>query len=534
MEPPASQNDLPTTPGTPIVERPARLVIRADATARIGFGHAMRCLALAQAWRDAGNDATLVAVEATDGLKRRWQTEQIEVVSLSCPPATRDDARQTIRIAQESGAGWVVLDGYHFDAAYQQAVKDAGLKLLVVDDHGHASHYWADLVLNQNLHADETLYPSREPSTCLLLGPRYALLRREFRRWRTWQRRTPAVARRLLISLGGTVPTDVLSKIGRAIGCLEVNSLEVGRLEVTLVTGSKCTKTDLREFTEQSGSAVELRLLENVDDMSELMARADVALGAGGTTSWERAFMGLPSLVFVLADNQREVARRLATAGVARNLACPAALTDTELARLLQEILEDADARETMGRKGRRLVDGEGPDRVLLRLLDRRLRVRRARRDDCRMLWHWANDPAVRAVSFSEEPIPWASHEQWFADKLRDPHSHLFIGCDENDTPVGQVRFDRAADRVEDDCAVISISIAPEHRQAGYGVSLIDAAVAEVFRRTALRKILALAKPNNEASKRLFRKARFEEAIPRSDEPDGPLRFLRTKGTADE
>ncbi|MGH9649837.1 MAG: hypothetical protein ACRD3I_05135, partial [Terriglobales bacterium] len=164
------------------------LLIRADADLRMGTGHVMRCLALAQAWQDVAGQAEFLTTSDTPDILSRLRAEGMQVTPATLPAGSAADAAHTASRAREIGASWVVVDGYQFDAAYQQALKSAGLKVLWVDDYGHAPPYCADLVLNQNLCAEESFYLSREASTRLLLGACYALLRREFQSWRDWRR----------------------------------------------------------------------------------------------------------------------------------------------------------------------------------------------------------------------------------------------------------------------------------------------------------------------------------------------------------
>ena len=157
-----------------------------------------------------------------------------------------------------------------------------------------------------------------------------------------------------------------------------------------------------------------------------------------------------------------------------------------------------------MSCRGRDVVDGEGTDRVLLRLSGNRARLRQARQDDCKLLWNWANEPTVRAASFSTEPIPWDDHAAWFTSRLGNPGCLTYVGLDENDVPIGQVRFD-----VEHDEAEISVSVASEHRGKGYGSLLIHLGAAEVFRQTSCLEVHAFIKPNNDGSIRAFEKSGF-------------------------
>ena len=155
-----------------------RLLIRADANEQIGCGHVMRSLALAQAWQDSGGGSVCLAARLLPKtIERRWCEEKFDIRQLA---EAGDDAQQTVELAREIRADWVVLDGYQFSVEFQRAIKNAGLRLLVVDDDGGAGHYVADLVLHQAPYAVRDLYPSHGSSTALLIGTRYALLRREF------------------------------------------------------------------------------------------------------------------------------------------------------------------------------------------------------------------------------------------------------------------------------------------------------------------------------------------------------------------
>ena len=265
------------------------LLVRCDASVAIGTGHAMRCLALAQAWQDAGGGVVFAMAHATPAVEDRLRREDIEVARLKADPGSGDDTQETIALAREKRVSWVVVDGYSFGADYQTALNDAGLKVLFIDDNGHAGHYSADLVLNQNAHANEELYGSRDVSTKLLLGPRFALLRREFAAWRGWKREIPAVARKVLVTMGGSDPDNVTQRVVETI-------LSEGDFETMIVAGgSNPHLARLREFVKDRGHAV--RLVENASNMPELIASADVAVAGAGTTCWEMCFLGLPALL---------------------------------------------------------------------------------------------------------------------------------------------------------------------------------------------------------------------------------------------
>ena len=158
------------------------LLFRADASSAIGMGHAMRCLALAETYSaTAGGRSVFLMARPLPAFTERAGGAGAEVRALAAPPGSAGDVNETLATAADLGTDWLVLDGYQFDGAFQAALVDAGHRVLALDDHGHAGRYHAELVLNQNAGADPALYREREPATRLLLGPKYALLREEFR-----------------------------------------------------------------------------------------------------------------------------------------------------------------------------------------------------------------------------------------------------------------------------------------------------------------------------------------------------------------
>ena len=206
------------------------------------------------------------------------------------------------------------MDGYQFDVEYQRAVKAAGLKLLVIDDTGHMGAYVADMVLDQNAHADENLYQHRENYTRLLLGSSYALLRRESNAWREWNRKIAPDGRKVLVTIGGSDPDNLTLIAIRAM-----RMVAEGKLEATVVVGGSNPYGDQIE-AEIRGTGGSIRLLKNVSDMPELMADADVAISGAGSTCWEMCFLGLPAIVIDVAENQRPIAQELDRRGIAIHL----------------------------------------------------------------------------------------------------------------------------------------------------------------------------------------------------------------------
>jgi UDP-2,4-diacetamido-2,4,6-trideoxy-beta-L-altropyranose hydrolase len=340
------------------------VIIRADAGPQIGTGHVMRCLALAQALQDSGVKATFSVAEKFPWLESLLGKEGVEAVRMLAKPGSSEDAIQTAKLARKEGCDWVIVDGYHFGAGYQSIIKTNGLRLLFLDDIGHADHYSADIVLNQNVNACETLYKSRENYTRLMLGTQYALLRRDFRELQGWHREIADVADKILVTLGGSDPKNNTFKV---IECL--NLVEVDELEINVIVGANNPHLKTLQSAAMS-SRLTIRIDENVAKMPSRMAWADMAISAGGTTCLELAFMGLPTCIVVIAENQSFNAQTLHDQGLMINLGPPSLIDEERAAQIIGNLIKDKERRRKMSRSASRMVNGLGAKKVVEQLLE--------------------------------------------------------------------------------------------------------------------------------------------------------------------
>jgi spore coat polysaccharide biosynthesis predicted glycosyltransferase SpsG len=185
------------------------------------------------------------------------------------------------------------------------------------------------------------------------VGTRYALLRREFRQWQGWQREIPVVAGKVLVTLGGADTDNVTLKVIKALKQITISSLEV-----KVVVGPANPNKETLE--QEVASKPNFKLLENVTNMPELMAWADLAVSAGGSTCWEMAYMGLPNIVIVLADNQRLIAEKLHEFGAVLNLGWNTKLSVENIMQAVDLFLFSKEKRERCSIKAKELVDGKG------------------------------------------------------------------------------------------------------------------------------------------------------------------------------
>jgi UDP-2,4-diacetamido-2,4,6-trideoxy-beta-L-altropyranose hydrolase len=478
------------------------LCIRADAGARMGVGHVMRCLALAQAWKLRGGRVVLLTHAEAPALIQRLRDEGLELQPLLAAQGSLEEAAEVVNLAAEYPAKWLVLDGYHFTPDYRAALKVSGLRLLIIDDLADTDLSAADILLNQNAYATAQMYPV---ASRLLLGSQHALLRREFLPWRSQRGAEPEEAREVLITLGGGDPDNVTLRVLHLLA-----GMTERRLVLKVIVGSANPHVEsLRAALPMNH---EIEVLVNPPNLPELMSRAHVAISAAGSSCWELACLGLPMLLIITADNQRGVAARLEELGLAVCLGWHEDFPKQDTLECLRDFLEDAPRRRRMSEEARLLVDGRGAGRVVEAMLAHPLTLRRAMTEDARLLWEWVNDPAVRASAFSTDPVPWEGHQGWFARRLADKDCVIFIGLDACDVPIGQVRFEGEAET-----ATVDVSVAPNQRGKGYAPRLLRLAVATLFDDPRWQTVQAWIKPENLASRQSFERAGFhcqgEESI---------------------
>ena len=472
-------------------------MLQPDSGPGVGSGHLARCFAIGQRWSDRGGEVVLTADDVPDLWRDRCRAEGFEVV-----------ARPAVGTAPTRRADWTVLDGYRWDDADLVQAREESRFVLLIADHGTPDLRGADLVVDQNL--DDPSAPRRYDAPEVLLGPRYALLRRELRQWR-------------LRSIGAGAP-------------------EGGRPSVVVSLGGDppAAATALVEqvLADRRLAGCRTTVLLGRSDVVPALAGATVALSAAGSTAWELCAFGLPTVYVATADNQEPVGRAIDAAGAGIYAGRLEELAASDLAGTLDRLLSDPERRRQLAEAARDLVDGVGVSRVVARMRSHLLTVREAGPADRELLWEWASDAEVRANSFSSDPIPFEDHVVWFDRLLADPGRRQYvverIGPG-GSAPIGQIRFDIGPGAHggpgHDTAAVaeIGVSVAPEHRGDGWGGPLICAGVWRFTRDcpqvTALE---AKVKPGNHASGRSFVEADFDG--PTTGDPSFS-RYVRTVAT---
>ncbi|TDX32166.1 UDP-2,4-diacetamido-2,4,6-trideoxy-beta-L-altropyranose hydrolase [Modicisalibacter xianhensis] len=268
------------------------------------------------------------------------------------------DSHHSREVLEGLAPSWLVVDHYALDVRWERHAVPEGVKLLAIDDLADRPHH-ADVLLDQNLGRDPADYAGLVPAHCqVLAGPRYALLRPEFAQWRAAslaRRATPALGR-VLVTMGGVDKDNVT---GRIMTMLKECNLPDG-CTISVVMGTNAPWLEaVRELAETMPWPTEVAV--GVQDMARRMAQADLAIGAAGSTSWERCCLGLPTLMVVLADNQFGIARALHRQGAALTLGHSQTLA--EFRHALSHCMNQ-EALRNMSQRAATVVDGAGVERL--------------------------------------------------------------------------------------------------------------------------------------------------------------------------
>ncbi len=509
-----------------------KFLIRADASIDIGSGHIMRCLTLARALREQGHEVSFICRDLpghlfdficqqgfsgtllpAGSLNRLPETPSAAAVPHAAwlPVSQAQDAEDCRAVIAAQKPDWIVADHYALSATWERQVLAAhSAKLMVIDDLADR-HHCADLLVDQNLGHSPEDYQNLVPASCrLLVGTRYALLRPEFAQWRpaSLQRRyqTSGRLQNILLNLGGVDKDNHSLAILQALE--EVMAADHHAVQVTIVMGVTAPHTPtIQAYAAQA--PYPCRVLVNVSNMAELMSTADLAIGAAGSTSWERCCLGLPSLMLVLADNQRIIAEQLQAAGVA------CMVDNHDLNNSLGKLLaRPASTWQMQSQRAAALCDGQGTTRILNHLAYfSGARIRPATPADSPLFFQWRNHPDIRRFMFNTDEIEWEQHCNWFARQQDNP-DFCMLAYMVADTPQGYASFKHLGNGIHE----WGFYLAPSCPR-GHGRTLGYLALQYAFHTLQAQEIQAQVLHHNTASLALHRKLGFQPRTTPGTEP---------------
>jgi UDP-2,4-diacetamido-2,4,6-trideoxy-beta-L-altropyranose hydrolase len=487
------------------------VVFRADASTDVGMGHVMRCATLASELGARGAQVHFICRESRGHACDWLASHRFEVTRLpdTSEWSWQQDLAQVQAVLKDlpEPADWLVVDHYGLDARWESALRGHLTRVLMVIDDLDDRPHDCDLLLDQNHHrGDTTRYRAHTPpSTELLLGPLHALLAPAYREARAQRLPHSTPARRVLVCFGGADPTNHTFAALRALQP-HVHALD----QVDVVLGAANPHAaEVQAYCVRTPKHV---LHQNVSNMAELLAQADLSIGAGGTMNWERCCLGVPSLVFGIADNQQTVLNALIADGIVLGSSQMPRPDPAAMAAWIQATLDNTPLLQGLAQRAASLVDGKGTQRVADRLLpSRALHFRPAGQQDERSIYDWRNDPSTRAVSRHSQAIPFETHRTWYAKRLADPACRLLIAELEGQA-VGVARFDLRGPEAEISVYRVPRTQASQTGRPSARLGLIREASAWLKREhPEIGRIVAEVLPENAPSLAAFHEAGYRQ-----------------------
>jgi UDP-2,4-diacetamido-2,4,6-trideoxy-beta-L-altropyranose hydrolase len=486
-----------------------RVLIRADASPTIGSGHIARCLTLARVLRQQGShvafacrllpghrlDALQDEGFETFALPEYYNGEDPQQAIESMLPWQADVAALAQALERHPPFDWIIVDHYGLDHHWQTAVRRWAPRIAAVDDLATRT-YSVDLLLNQNLSGSPEAYATLLTPGCrTLLGPRFAMLRDEFC--------GPAIeikpeARRVLVNFGGF---DAAMQTHHAMLALA----DFHELEVDFVAGAD--NPAWAQMQALVAHRPDWRLHRFVSDFYRLMREADLFIGAGGGTSWERAALGLPTICIAVSNNQQANGEVMAAVGAHVFMGAREDVSVQQLRQAIGFVVGNQGLRQSLAARSRQLVDGRGARRVAAALAGAVLNVRVATLADAQVLFEGRNADVVRRWSLESGVIDWSAHLNWLTASLSNARRLLLI-AEADDGPVGVLRYDLCGSTAE-----VSIYLFESRLGLGWGRALL--ARGEAFAKDLwpqLETLKATVMPANQVSLKVFREAGFTQS----------------------
>jgi UDP-2,4-diacetamido-2,4,6-trideoxy-beta-L-altropyranose hydrolase len=343
------------------------ILIRADASVAIGTGHVMRCLTLAQALREAGASVSFICKALPGNLNDHIEQRgfRVNTVPLDENGDWEADARYAQAVITGSGKqpDWIITDHYGLDARWESALRPLTGHIMAIDDLADRPHD-CDLLLDQNIYAGQaTAYAALIPTHAVqLLGPQYALLRNEFAQARATIKPRDGSLRRILVFFGGSDPSNETDKVLTALAFPDFANMALD----VVVGVSNPRRETIRQLCVARPNT---NFYCQISNMAELMANADMSIGAGGSTTWERMALGLPTLVISVASNQEQISQYLDTIGAHQYLGKSADVGVSQIREAVLQVLALPETLRGMSAFGMESVDGQGAKKVVAAMM---------------------------------------------------------------------------------------------------------------------------------------------------------------------
>jgi len=481
------------------------IVFRTDGNGKAGIGHVMRCISLAKELLGKASVTFILSDESKDIKQFIEDTSgkcRVEVLPdvgheyIHGKPFSSEhslkDAKYTENIINGLGeVDFLIADHYGIDRKWEKQFKGMVKHIMVIDDLANRKHF-CDILHDQNFYVDsKTRYDSLVDNKCVkLLGTSYALLRDEFKV--TEKAPVKDKVESILVSFGGSDADNVTRNV------LEVLAQEEYKhINVNVVTGNYGkNKHAIRQICDNNTN---FTYRQQIDYMAKLMCEADLFIGAGGSTSWERMAVGLPSIIISIADNQTKICEDMAKEGLVKYVGTAKDYNPENFKSCLNEVIKDKKWRKFVSEEGRRLVDGRGAKKVAAHIFSLLINIRKASDSDCENIYNRRNSEINRNYSNDGKKFSYESHCRWFEKIVKSEDSDLLIASSDN-AEIGVVRFDYTGDK-----SLISIYLILGWHNKGWGLPLLISSINWLKQnRNNIKEINAEILHENKASKQIF------------------------------
>lgn len=469
-----------------------RVLIRTDASIQIGSGHVMRCLTLADELKSQGAEVIFITRASPGSIPDVISKRGYELRLLPAPADTyqlkkddvahaswlgiswEQDAEETKLAISGSRPEWLIVDHYGIDARWHRELQNHTNQLMIIDDLADRP-LDCDIVLDQTYGRQRDDYQKWVTLSCqMLLGSRYALLRPEFFELRSKaieKRNTLHGINRILVCMGGMDVDNVSAKVLEGLAIVDWPRKPF----VDLVLGGKAPHLQQAIVLSEKENDLEISVSTDVTDMAERMLAADLAIGAGGSTSWERCCLGLPALTVISAENQQMVSHALSDKGATRLLGTSRQISAGDIKKNIEQLMQKPLKLQNMSQAGFGVTDGLGVKRTVLEMLppyskDRKpIRLKSVTVDDTDLLFDWQTRDETRRFAHNPAKPELEEHRNWVRNRVKQISSLTEIINHDND-PAGVIRLDQ----VETGVYLISIYIAPEKYRLGIGKAALS------------------------------------------------------------
>ena len=480
------------------------IAFRVDFSSEIGSGHLMRCIRLSKSLKKNNKNIFFIIKQSDyiSEIKSLLSKENLKLILLDNKNkkfSYKSDAESTIKILKKKKIQKLIVDNYKIDSKWEKKVKKYIKKLIVIDDLANRNHY-CDIIIDQNYVKNyKTRYDKIINKDCIkLLGPKFCINNQIKKKFNFNHKSKKLRVRRIFVFFSAVFIPRVYEMIVTLFSAKPFK-----HINIDFVIGN-LEKKNFLKLKKSVNKNINLMITNK--NIENLMSRADLAIGSGGTNTWERISIGLPSIVFCIANNQKKICEFLSKKKIINYLGL---FNTGSRLKLKKEIIKTQNNYKNIrinSEENKHLIDGFGLERInffINKPLKEKIKLKKISFEDIDLMFNWVNDALVRKNSFMKKKIKYSDHKKWFEKKIFSNKS-LILKLLLNNIPIGQIRYDKKSNFYE-----IDYSIDEAFRNYGFGRIIIKKSIKKFFKKKTI--IRADVKQVNKQSIKIFKSLKFQE-----------------------